>query len=133
MVAWLSLSKEFIMYKRTNYSFLKSIFFQDAFSWCQEKFKGGYIHDWSINENEWGVALDTYENAFQLPIEKLMLYVIAITGLSGRNKLAHYSIMSDIEDILSLNSLNDLIMDLEDVERDEFLRDLNIVMNNKLI
>ena len=26
------------MYKRTNYSFLKSIFFQDAFSWCQEKF-----------------------------------------------------------------------------------------------
>ena len=41
--------------------------------------------------------------------------------------------MSDIEDILSLNSLNDLIMDLEDVERDEFLRDLNIVMNNKLI
>ena len=95
------------MYKRTTYSFLKSIFFQDAFSWCQEKFKGGYIHDWSINENEW--------------------------GLSGRNKLAHYSIMSDIEDILSLNSLNDLIMDLEDVERDEFLRDLNIVMNNKLI
>ena len=70
---------------------------------------------------------------FELPIEKLMLYVIAITGLSGRNKLAHYSIMSDIEDILSLNSLNDLIMDLEDVERDEFLRDLNIVMNNKLI
>ena len=70
---------------------------------------------------------------FQLPIEKLMLYVIAITGLSGRNKLAHYSIMSDIEDILSLNSLNDLIMDLEDVERDEFLRDLNIVMNNKMI
>lgn len=41
--------------------------------------------------------------------------------------------MSDIEDILSLNSLNDLIMDLEDVERDEFLRDLNIVMNNKII
>ena len=41
--------------------------------------------------------------------------------------------MSDIEEILSLNSLNDLIMDLEDVERDEFLRDLNIVMNNKLI
>ena len=27
----------------------------------------------------------------------------------------------------------DLIMDLEDVEKDEFLRDLNIVMNNKLI
>ena len=41
--------------------------------------------------------------------------------------------MSDIGDILSLNSLNDLIMDLEDVERDEFLRDLNIVMNNKII
>ena len=79
------------MYKRTTYSFLKSIFFQDAFSWCKEKFNGGYIHDWTINENEWGVALDTYENAFQLPIEKLMLYVIAITGLSGRNKLAHYS------------------------------------------
>ena len=56
------------MYKRTNYSFLKSIFFQDAFSWCQEKFNGGYIHDWTINENEWGAALDTYENAFQLPI-----------------------------------------------------------------
>ena len=78
-------------------------------------------------------ALDTYENAFQLPIEKLMLYVIAITGLSGRNKIAHYSIFSDIEEILSLNSLDDLIMDLEDVEKDEFLRDLNIVMNNKLI
>ena len=115
------------MYKRTNYSFLKSIFFQDAFSWCQEKFNGGYIHDWTINENEWGAALDTYENAFQLPIEKLMLYVIAITGLSGRNKI------SDIEEILSLNNLNDLITDLEDMERDEFLRDLSIVMNNKLI
>ena len=121
------------MYKRTNYSFLKSIFFQDAFSWCQEKFNSGYIHDWTINENEWGAALDTYENAFQLPIEKLMLYVIAITGLSGRNKIAHYSIFSDIEEILSLNSLDDLIMDLEDVEKDEFLRDLNIVKNNKLI
>ena len=78
------------MYKRTNYSFLKSIFFQDAFSWCQEKFNGGYIHDWTINENEWGAALDTYENAFQLPIEKLMLYVIAITGLSGRNNEEYY-------------------------------------------
>lgn len=121
------------MYKRTNYSFLKSIFFQDAFSWCQDKFNGGYIHDWTINENEWGAALDTYENAFQLPIEKLMLYVIAITGLSGRNKIAHYSIISDIEEILSLNNLNDLITDLEDMERDEFLRDLSIVMNNKLI
>ena len=62
-----------------------------------------------------------------------MLYVSAITGLSGRNKIAHYSIFSDIEEILSLNSLDDLIMDLEDVEKDEFLRDLNIVMNNKLI
>lgn len=62
-----------------------------------------------------------------------MLYVIAITGLSGRNKIAHYSIISDIEEILSLNNLNDLITDLEDIERDEFLRDLSIVMNNKLI
>ena len=122
------------MYKRTTYSFLKKYFLSRClFLGVKKSLMVVYIHDWSINENEWGVALDTYENAFQLPIEKLMLYVIAITGLSGRNKLAHYSIMSDIEDILSLNSLNDLIMDLEDVERDEFLRDLNIVMNNKLI
>ncbi|WP_293730377.1 hypothetical protein [uncultured Actinobacillus sp.] len=42
---------------RVSYKELKQWFFDDAYLWCQRKFKNGKIDKWIGNETEWGGAL----------------------------------------------------------------------------
>ena len=59
-----------------------------------------------------------------------MLYVIYIILTAGRNPCGHKVILSDIDKILSQNRLDDLISMLKE-ERQDFLYDLNLVLNNR--
>lgn len=119
--------------KRINYETLKKWFFEDAYQWCQEKFENGKIGKWHQSFTEWGGALDSFEGHFDLPIENLMLNVIYIIVNAGRHEVSHDIVLSEIDDILSKNSLNDLISGLEEEEKQEFLYDLNLVLNNREI
>ncbi|MDG6449177.1 hypothetical protein Q7506_11700 [Glaesserella parasuis] len=117
---------------RVNYKTLKQWFFEDAYQWCQEKFYDGVVHKWHSDEsNEWGGALNSFDGNFKLPIENLMLYVIYIILRAGRNPYGHKVILNDIDKILAKNNLNDLISVLEEEEKQEFLYDLNLVLNNR--
>ncbi len=78
-----------------------------------------------------GGALNSFDGNFKLPIENLMLYVIYIILRAGRNPYGHKVILNDIDKILAKNNLNDLISVLEEEEKQEFLYDLNLVLNNR--
>ncbi|WP_143541473.1 hypothetical protein [Rodentibacter genomosp. 1] len=77
-----------------------------------------------------GGALDTYENSFEKPIENLMIYIIL---RSGRNPYSHNLVLNDIYKILSKYELNKLLLELEEEEKQDFLYDLDLVLNNREI
>lgn len=118
---------------RVNYKTLKQWFFDDAYLWCQRKFESGKITKWNKDFSEWGGALDSFDGNFDLPIENLMLSVIYIILNGARHTYSHTLVMNDIDKILSDNNLDDLISVLEEEERQEFLYDLNLVLNNREI
>lgn len=118
--------------ERVNYQTLKEWFFDDAYIWCQRKFRDGKINKWTGNETEWG-ALYSFENSFDTSIENLMLYTIAVITDSGRDKIYHTNLMRVIDRILEENELKNLIVCLGEEERKEFLYDLNLVLNNREI
>ena len=96
--------------------------------------KGSSIMEPSIN----GVMMKVMNgearySSFNTDIENLMLYVIYIILTAGRNPCGHKVILSDIDKILSQNRLDDLISILEEEERQDFLYDLNLVLNNREI
>ncbi|VEI58515.1 Uncharacterised protein [Pasteurella multocida] len=119
------------MEDRVKYSELKEWFLDDAYTWCQRKFRNGKIGKWIGNETEWG-ALYSFENSFDTPLENLMLYTIAVITDSGRDRIYHSNLMSVIDNILTDNNLGELILCLEE-EKKEFLYDLNLVLNNREI
>lgn len=80
-----------------------------------------------------GGALYSFDGSFNTTIEILMLYVIYIILAAGRNPYGHKAILNDIDNILSQNRLEELISILEEEEKEEFLYDLNLVLNNREI
>lgn len=61
-----------------------------------------------------------------------MLSVIYIILNGARHTYSHTLVMNNIDKILSENNLSNLISILEE-ERQEFLYDLNLVLNNREI
>ncbi len=121
------------MTERVNYETLKQWFFDDAYIWCQRKFTEGKIKNWHEEFNEWGGALDSFDGHFELPIEKLMLNVIFIITNGARRILSHQIVFNEIQEILLNHDLDDLISCLEEEEKENFLYDLNLVLNNREI
>lgn len=121
------------MTERVNYETLKQWFFDYAYIWCQRKFTEGKIKNWHEEFNEWGGALDSFDGHFELPIEKLMLNVIFIITNGARRILSHQIVFNEIQEILLNHDLDDLISCLEEEEKENFLYDLNLVLNNREI
>lgn len=119
--------------ERVTYDTLKQWFFNDAYLWCQRKFKDGKIKKWHSDFDEWGEALDSFDNSFDTPIENLMLNVIYIITNAGRHNVSHNIVLDWIDEILSKNDLNDLISPLSEEEKNAFLYDLHLVLNNRQI
>ena len=121
------------MAKRVNYETLKQWFFEDAYIWCQRKFTEGKVKSWHGEFNEWGGALDSFDGHFDLLIEKLMLNVIFIITNGARHILSHQIVFNEIQEILLNNNLDELISILEEDEKEDFLYDLNLILNNREI
>lgn len=121
------------MENRTTYKELKRWFFEEAYRWCQSKFRYGHVHLWGDDESEWGGALDTYGETFEYIIENLMVDVIFIITNVARHELAHHIVFKRIQLILLENKLEDLLHCLSDDEKREFLYDLDLVLNNTFI
>ncbi len=118
------------MYQRETYSNIKQYFLNYAFNACAAKFCYGAVQKWSEDETEYGYADYNFEHSFDLPIENLMWYVISIIADAGRTPHHHLILLQDIHHILKKHDLNELTNDLDEEEKEEFLYELNLVLNN---
>ena len=121
------------MYKRENYQTIKDGFFDSAYRSCKRKFNNGKVKRWLDNESEWGYAYEAWEISYELPIEILMLTVIEIIVLSGRSLFAHDFLLKKLKDILLNNNLEEMLNELEAEEKDDFVSDLKLVLENQVL
>lgn len=77
-------------------------------------------------------ALDSFSGNFELPIENLMIDVIFLIMNGGRLKISHQIVFNRVSNTLLKYDLSNLVSCLEE-EKEEFLYDLNLVLNNKEI
>ncbi|OBX06850.1 hypothetical protein QV08_08945 [Gallibacterium salpingitidis] len=119
------------MSKCITYYELKKKFFFEAYDWCRKRFHEGKIFKWNKDFDEWKGALDSLGNSFDNKIENLMINVIYIIANGARNILNHQIIFNEIQLILTENNLNNLLKDLNVEEKEEFLYDLNLILNNR--
>lgn len=119
------------MEERRNYIELKQDYMLIAFDACASKFHLGKVDKWVDNETEYGYADYDFECCFRLPIEYLMWYVISIIVHAGRNYTYHKMRLRKIKEILREHDIENLISDFGMEEREEFMRDLDLVLQNQ--
>ncbi|MEE4815643.1 Imm2 family immunity protein [Pseudomonas alliivorans] len=103
------------MEDRVTYGKIRAWFLGSYYSYC--KVKLSHQSSWTEGESEVGYAYGEFENAFELPIEKLMLEVIALILSAGRSpgkvKKYHLDAISKLLEEIELSSI------LEDLPSDE--------------
>jgi len=114
------------MDERMTYETIREWIFNCYYSYCRTK-----LHDrsaWVENESELGYAYDQLENAFDLPIERLMFAVSLLILDAGRSAEPFESeIRAQIRDLLSQNDLKEMINVLPHEEMEDFLWDLKVL------
>ncbi|MEQ4454279.1 hypothetical protein ABNT06_23110 [Kosakonia sacchari] len=118
-------------YERVTYQEIKLSFLDSCYSYCRHKLKGIKRGGagWAEGEHEIGYAYEQFENAYDLPIEKLMLEVVALIFWGGRCPAHSYVLhKKSIDRILSEINLDVLVSILGDDERQDFLGDIELLM-----
>ncbi|HDR0967798.1 TPA: hypothetical protein RVS92_001338 [Pasteurella multocida] len=118
---------------RESYKNIKAYYLESGYDWCKRKFYHGEVHREVEPSLEWSGANYDWENAYDSTIEKLMLFTVEIICNAGRFKDVHIFLLDNIQKILSEHDLNHLLKDLGKEEREDFLYDLNLVLNNREI
>ncbi|MBV7433788.1 hypothetical protein KRX19_02020 [Cardiobacteriaceae bacterium TAE3-ERU3] len=95
--------------------------------------RDNFIQEWKENEDEWGYAYYDWETNFDCPIEYFMFYVISLITNCAKGQVAHDFFMKKIKSFLDENDLQKMISDFTSEEREEFLSDLKLVLNNQEI
>ena len=124
---------KYMNYERTTYDELKKDFLASAFGACRAKCHRGQVDGWMEHESEWGYASYDFESGFHLPIEKLMIHVINTITNAGRIAEVHRFHLCEINNILSKYTTEELFADLDDEEKEDFLYDLEIILDNQLL
>lgn len=111
--------------KRVNFSEIRAAFLDCYYGYCTAKIHHGQA--WQDGEHEIGYAYEQYELAYDLPIEQLMLEVIALV-LGGRR----WPVFDDfhrqkIDQILQHNVLQQMMSVLDEEERRDFEADLHLL------
>lgn len=116
--------------ERVSYNDIKDSFLRCYYTLCKSK-----IDDmnrgrdgWDNDESERGYAYYQYENAYDLPIENLMLEVFTLIMMAGRGP-AHVekNFRRSIKEILSKNSLDELLNDIDEEEKADLLYDMSLL------
>lgn len=117
--------------ERAPYRLIRWWLLDCYYTYCRSKLhtrshgKGGA---WSPNEHELGYAYEQFEDAFEEPIEQLMLEVLALVLNAGRGPETvepyHYG---RIAEILEKQSLSEMLKDLQGEELREFEHDLKLL------
>lgn len=114
------------MEDRVTYNDIRAWFLGSYYSYCKVKLL--HQSSWAEGESEVGYAYSELENSFQLPIEKLMLEVIALILSAGRSpeKVRKYHLDS-ISKLLGEIELSTILKNLPSDEAVEFKDDLRLL------
>lgn len=113
------------MEERATYTQIRSWLSNCQYEYCRSKVFGK--RSWEENENEIGFAYDEYSNAFDRNIEKLMLEVLTLIFLAGRIPQATDYHRRMFNEFLKHHKFDDLLSDVSDEEKHEFLYDVKIL------
>jgi uncharacterized Fe-S cluster-containing MiaB family protein len=107
--------------------------YQEIRSWvlgCFYQFYRGKVishGNWVQDELEISFAYEQYYNSFELPLEQLMLEVLAMIMLAGRFSDTIQFHQKNVDNILKNNSLEDMLKDVSLEESEEFIQDMEIL------
>ena len=136
------------MYERIKYQDIKIWYLYSAYeNILDQKFayrdnlenpkfssRDNFIQEWEENnESEWGYAYYDWETNFDRPIEYIMFYTIGVISRCGGNNIAQDFFLKKIKSFLEENNLQKITSDFTNEEREEFLSDLKLVLNNQEI
>jgi hypothetical protein len=99
------------MEERVTYNEIRAWFLNSYYSYCKAKLR--HKSPWAEGESEVGYAYGELENSFDLPVEKLMLEVLALVFSAGRS--------SEEVEKYHLRAISGL---LEEIERSSVFREL---------
>lgn len=114
------------MEDRVTYGEMRAWFLGSYYSYC--KVKLSHQSSWAEGESEVSYAYGELENAFELPIEKLMLEVIALILSAGRSprKVQKYN-LDAISKLLEEIELSSILEELPSDEMAELKDDLRLL------
>ena len=112
--------------ERVTYEVIRQWIFNCYYTLCRSKVQS--TEGWSAGESERGYAYYNLETAFDLPIERLMLLVLMLI-LDARRSPENVQIntYSAIDDILKNNDFEQMVAELPEDEKKEFLYDCKLV------
>jgi len=114
------------MEDRVTYSEIRAWFLGSYYGYCRGKLS--QRSPWAEGENEVGYAYHELENAFDLPVERLMLEVIALILSAGRSsKLVQKYHLDAICRLVEEVELSSILEDIPSDESAEFKNDLELL------
>jgi len=114
------------MEDRVTYSEIRSWFLDSYYNYCRAKLS--HKSPWVDGESEAGHAYSELENAFELPVEKLMLEVLTLIFSAGRSPIPVVNYHGDvIRELLKDYGLLAALDDLPSDEAEAFRGDLKIL------
>ncbi|MCP1443231.1 hypothetical protein J3D54_002363 [Pseudomonas sp. GGS8] len=114
------------MEERVTYGEIRAWFLGSYYSYCRVKLS--HQSPWAEGESEAGYAYSELENSFDLPIEKLMLEVLALILSAGRSseKIQKYH-LDVISGLLKQIELPSVLEELPSDEAAELIEDLRLL------
>ncbi|PAA98150.1 hypothetical protein [Serratia fonticola] len=116
--------------ERVDYQEIKISLLELYYIYCQRKFRSTNSDKdmWLKDESEIGYAYGEFCDSYNLPIENIMLEVLALILRAGRGpEKAERHHCNRIAEILSNHSLDELIKDIDEEERNDLLYDMKLL------
>ncbi|QJW54285.1 hypothetical protein HL670_01153 [Serratia plymuthica] len=116
--------------ERASYIEIRHDFLDSYYTCCKHKLHIFNLTGdlWGEGESEVGYASYQWENAYDLPVENLMLEVIILIMRAGRGpEIAEENGRKAIAEILAKNPLDELLTCLDDEEKNSLLYDMSLL------
>jgi|GEM_PF-649548 len=111
--------------ERVPYGEIRAWFLNCYYVYCQDKIAAG--RGWAERELEINWAYNEFDNAFQLPIENLMVEALTLILEGGRLPDTEAYHRNRIANILEQNNLEDMMREISEDEAHELRYDLKIL------
>ncbi|MDM1760236.1 hypothetical protein [Acinetobacter sp. 251-1] len=108
---------------RENYATIKSWLLETYFDACRDL---SIQKKWSHLEIL-GYTFYQFENSFELPIEKFMLFIAELILTANWDEALRKNIMYQVEVLIQENNFKSILEYFSEDEREEFLRDLSVL------